>query len=659
MKTLLNKYAFCLFMLAFMLPLNMQSQCDWPVVTATEGVNFVNPIQPMPPLITRPDYHLIVDEALHNFDPNTPNSPLNRFVPTFAFNEIGNQFMTILGPTISWQFGSTIEAKVTNELIRETTTHWHGAHVPVKWDGGPHQRIYPGTTWEPTFEVKDKSATMWYHPHAMDLTYSQVQMGLSGMIYVEDPVGVDPVLSRIHDMIPHTYGVDDFPLIVQTKQFRRNPLGNVEIYENFGYDSDYMHLINGTMNPYIEVPQNLVRFRVLNGDGKYSFDLGIVDKDTTYTGFQFIATDAGYTDKSYAMDKVLMAPGERTEWLVDFRNYNVGDTLFLYNKVEDMVSGIIGRRDVSMRLLKIVVVPNALVPTSPLTFPVDLHPSEAPPLSEVDNTRLKTFRKDPFNFNPPLTNCNRQGVIESVSRRNTFNIDSTLMNMMVVNDVVNLGDTEVWTINNTTTIAHPWHIHDIHFWVTELVITRDTTIKDTMMVDGRDTVIMRTEFLRRDTVTWDDVPDSLAYMFKGPKDNVLVQKNWQVSYITTFDDYGTSIAPQNSYMYHCHILPHEDRGMMGQFVVWDGTVNTEELALTEQQMKVYPNPSDGLLYLEGSSREESLVRVLDIQGRVLREALLAPFEGAVPLNLEGLSSGVVFIQWMTNEGRATRKVILD
>lgn len=88
------------------------------------------------------------------------------------------------------------------------------------------------------------------------------------------------------------------------------------------------------------------------------------------------------------------------------------------------------------------------------------------------------------------------------------------------------------------------------------------------------------------------------------------------------------------------------------------TTDTEEVELDEQQMKVYPNPTDGLLYLEGSTQERSLVRVTDVQGRLLKEEILAPFDGAIPLNLEGLAAGVVFVQWMTNEGWATRKVIL-
>lgn len=77
----------------------------------------------------------------------------------------------------------------------------------------------------------DKSATMWYHPHAMGTTYEQVQMGMSGMIYVEDPPNAydDSTLVAIHNLIPHDYGVDDIPLVIQTKRFVRDSAGTLII----------------------------------------------------------------------------------------------------------------------------------------------------------------------------------------------------------------------------------------------------------------------------------------------------------------------------------------------------------------------------------------------------------------------------------------------
>ena len=589
---------------------------------------FVNEIQ-IPPLIssTETDYHLNVIETTHNFSPNGSDS-MNTMVKTFAFEDANAPGTTsILGPTISWQYGKQLTPQVTNNLSERTTTHWHGAHVPQSADGGPHQIIEPGTTWSPTFEVLDKSATMWYHPHAMGLTYKHVQMGLSGMIYVEDPIGEDPLLSQIHNILPTEYKVTDFPLIFQTKKFTRNSTSNeIEIQAEQGFKDGYSYMVNGIIDPYLDVPSNMIRLRVLNGDGKFSFNFTLEYENGDPFPYQLIATDAGYMDRSYQKNELLMAPGERTEWLVDLRGLE-GETLYISNKVSGIPDGIIGNSSttqgyaVDRQLLKLVVGPSTGGFSPIIAFPISLHPLETPALSKVSRTRLKTFRKDMFMVDGMM--------------QNLYNIDSTLMNMMVVNDVVKLDSTEIWTIDNTSDIGHPWHIHDIHFWVTEII-------------DGNGVALN---------------PDDYPEIFKGPKDNVLVQPGWKLSYITTFSDYGTEYKPSNSYMFHCHILPHEDRGMMGQFVVWNGLGNpplsTEDPALSTRAMKLFPNPSSGHVFLEGSSEGKSIVRLSDLRGRLLQEIPLPAFEGAVRLEVADLPKGLLVVEWLSEEGKAVSKVLLD
>lgn len=592
---------------------------------SSKAQEFVNSIF-IPPIIESTDttYHLNVIETQHNFNPNGTDS-LNTLIKTFAFeNAKDTGTTTILGPTIAWQFGKQLSPQVTNNLTEVTTGHWHGAHVPQEADGGPHQRIQPGTTWMPQFEVMDKSATMWYHPHAMDLTYKHVQMGLSGMIYVEDPLGADDILEAIHRILPVSYGVNDFPLIFQTKKFERDSANNIQIQAIVGYKKDYVYLVNGIKDPVLNAPADMVRLRILNGDGKFSFDFTVTSSEGSPEPFQLIATDAGYTNRTYELDEILMAPGERTEWLLDLRGRQ-GDTLYIRNKVSNIPTGVIGDSAttkgyaVDRNLLRIIVGQSSTV--SPIIdFPINLHPTEAPSMSEVTHTRLKTFRRDSF-----LVDNKMQFL---------FNIDSTLMDMMVVNDVVKLDSTEIWTIDNQTDIAHPWHIHDIHFYVTEIIDENGMALNPT------------------------DYPQ----IFAGPKDNVLVMPGWKLSYIATFGDFGTEIAPDSSYMYHCHILPHEDKGMMGQFVVWNGQgdppTSIEEGELSERPMKLFPNPTKGQLFLEGSSEAKSIIRIFDVQGRLLSELDIARFDGTIMLNVEDLPKGMVILEWLSKEGRGVQRVIL-
>jgi len=114
---------------------------------------------------------------------------------------------------------------------------------------------------------------------------------------------------------------------------------------------------------------------------------------------------------------------------------------------------------------------------------------------------------------------------------NPFGINGKRMDMNVIDDRIRLGDTEVWEITNPTTQAHPFHVHGDSFQV-----------------------------LTRNGFT---PPENEL----GWKDVVLVRPFETVRIVKRFHDYADSVNP---YMFHCHILEHEDVGMMGQFVVEDG-----------------------------------------------------------------------------------------
>lgn len=581
----------------------------------------------IPPTTTATDYFLRVDSTIHNFNPEEPGDTLNTLIQTYTFNEVGNEVNSILGPTIFWKYESDLSVRVRNNLNQTTTVHWHGAHVPNGADGGPHQRIIANSTWDvPPFKVLDRSATMWYHPHAMGTTYEHVQMGLSGIIIVEDPVN-DPILSDIHGRIPNSYDVNDFPLIFQTKRFDRKSDGRLEIRRSFpGFKDDYVYMVNARKDPILKAPQDQIRLRVLNGDAKFAFNFGVGDRELNPSGFHLIATDAGYTTESVAMDEIMMGPGERTEWIVDLRNIPIGDTLFIYNKVSEIPSSIIGSSATTITqkypngfaqdrvLLAIVVEENQTGQSYNLDFPIPLHPTEKPALETAWKERIKVFRRDKFNG-------------ESL-----YNIDSTLMDMMVVNDIVPVDSTEIWTIDNISNRAHPFHIHDIHFWVTQIIDANGNPL---------------------------DSADYPTY-FSGPKDNVMVMPGWKLSVIGTFADYATPVEPQNSYMYHCHILPHEDKGMMGQFVVTDienvPTSVRDFPILSNIPMKLYPNPADEYIILEGKSSEKSMLRFIDLQGRIIKEMRLPVFQGGIRIDTGDLKAGMIVVQWLTKKGRAVSRI---
>lgn len=122
---------------------------------------------------------------------------------TFGYN--GN----ILGPTLLMHKGDEVVINVTNQLGEPTTTHWHGLHLPAIMDGGPHQRIENGQTWQARYTIINEEATFWYHPHLEGKTAEHVYHGLAGLLIVKDP------LSDLD--LPDQYGIDDIPVIVQDK----------------------------------------------------------------------------------------------------------------------------------------------------------------------------------------------------------------------------------------------------------------------------------------------------------------------------------------------------------------------------------------------------------------------------------------------------------
>jgi blue copper oxidase len=164
-----------------------------------------------------------------------------------------------LGPTLRAKRGEPVLVNVHNGLSDVTSVHWHGMHLPAKMDGGPHQPVKPGATWSPTWLVDQPAATLWYHPHPHGATEDQVYRGLAGMFIVDDP-GTDVAA------LPHRYGVDDVPVIVQDKAFDSG--GQLDDGHPFMSDIGVLGdtlVVNGTVGPFHEVRSELVRLRLLNG----------------------------------------------------------------------------------------------------------------------------------------------------------------------------------------------------------------------------------------------------------------------------------------------------------------------------------------------------------------------------------------------------------
>jgi len=561
---------------------------------------YINPL-PIPYLVGGDTIVLRVDTLRHNFNPNGTDS-LNALIKTFAFNHQDSSSITFLGPSLVWSFGVPTRTTVQNRLPQGITVHWHGAHIPARADGNPHELILQDSIWRVDFPILDRPATMWYHPHVHEHSFEQTEMGMAGLIYVEDTT------EQIYSQLPHSYGVDDFPIIIQERRFKR--VSGELVIDTSGKNGN-VTLVNGVALPYLVVPAQMVRFRVLNGSGKMAYYLGVGNPQHQPEPVSLIATDAGYTDQTYSMDSILMGPGVRTEWVLDLNN-RAGDTLYLMNYCRSIPDNTIGSLNIggsaAGTFMMILVAP-------PTSTPIVSIPSVFPPLEIPDTTLTSRWRTKTF-----------YGHYQS-GQSTSFSIDHTPFDMDYINDTVMLGATEIWTIHNRTNLSHPFHIHDVHFFVLDI---------------------------------WDSISGGYIPMpdeFHGPKDNVLVLPGWKLRFVTQFLDYGTSLKPENAYMYHCHILPHEDNGMMGQFVVWDGT-NPVETRSQGPSFSLFPNPASQVLYMGAEMDEPSLLRFYDLTGRLVKSITLPTLKGVISLDIGDLPSGFVMVSWHTHRGEVIRKVLV-
>ncbi len=527
----------------------------------------------IPPALTGTNFNLNVQTGSKVFYTGTTT-------PTYGING------AFLSPTIIVNKGDVVTLNVINGLPVSTTMHWHGLHVAAENDGGPHQIILPGTTWSPTFEILNDAATFWYHPHGDAKTELHVGKGLAGMFIVHDP-------AELALGLPTTYGVDDFPLIVQSKSF--------DDLQQFSI-ADFMDtaiMVNGTINPFLNAPAQVIRLRIVNGSSMRSFNFGFSNN----MSFSQVATEAGIINAPNAMTRILISPGERTEILVDLSAMN-GQSLQLMNYGSTIPTGVYGSSTVGVwpdtivdyqyndlngadfELLTINV--GAPIIGAITTIPSTLIPYV--PIPAVNATFDRRFVLDTIGMLPGETPNRAAG---------PFGINNTTFDMDVINHSVALNTTETWTLINKTLIAHPFHIHDISFNILEKSGVAPPVFE------------------------------------QGWKDVVLVMPGDSAKFIAKFTTFADPMTP---YMYHCHLLHHEDDGMMGSFIVFDPNAAITEEA-TALNLNVYPNPSTGYWNVSGLT-EAVNIQLTNTLGQVVCTAKVEQTDGVFTLPNQHLTSGI-------------------
>jgi FtsP/CotA-like multicopper oxidase with cupredoxin domain len=390
----------------------------------------------------------------------------------------------IPGPLIRLQVGDRLIVHFTNNLPKPSTIHWHGLRVPIEMDGVPgysQPAVRPGETFTYDFTVPD-AGIFWYHPHVMSA--AQVGFGLYGAFLVEDPtedVGVEDDLVIV---------LSDIDITEEGTLASANTGGSVGMA--FGREGNHV-LVNGRRQQKLVMragaPQ---RWRVVNAAKSryYMMDLGEGQIFTKIGG------DGGLLEYSVESEFPVLGAGERAD-LVITPKAEPGDELVLRSLLHDRGYGSTELRDIE-DLITITIAdmpPHVGDPLPEVRRVIEPYPTENATHIKLD----LTLKQDPDDL--------------------SFEYGINGVPFWQAEPVLaKLGETQIWTVENTTPWSHPLHLHGFFFQVL------DEEFNAVRPIEWKDTVDIPFEQTVRLVVRFDERP-------------------------------GT-------WIFHCHILDHAEGGLL-------------------------------------------------------------------------------------------------
>ncbi|MBT6269402.1 MAG: multicopper oxidase family protein [Phycisphaerae bacterium] len=410
-----------------------------------------------------------------------------------------------LGPIISLNTGDSVQIHQQNNLMGETTTHFHGLDIPEISDGHPKDAFDSGESYDYEFIVRNRAGTYWYHPHPDMMTGQQVYMGLKGFLIVSDPQEQALDLPR---------GEFDLPLCIHDADFTND---NVLVYSGANMMGHFgnTQLVNGQPNYNYSAATKAYRLRLLNGSQSRILKLAFDDG----TPIIVIGVDGGLLEAPEEYPYLLMGPGERYELWADFSDKTVGDRVILNTLAYDETAGGIGQGD-ELEIMRFTI-DRAEVETLTL-------PSTLVPMGEVyDVADIQDEKYWPITFEGGMFLLN--GAMWDMT-----DMTATLENERAPGDTL-----ELITMTNhegNIQFAHPMHFHGRQFQI------HSRSMVDPDSIDAYNTVK-------------DGIVDS------GWQDTFMIMPNETVQFLVRWSRHP------GLFMWHCHNLPHEDMGMMRNFLL--------------------------------------------------------------------------------------------
>jgi spore coat protein A len=383
--------------------------------------------------------------------------------------------------------------------------HLHGGRTPPDSDGYPDTWTVAGQTQTCFYPCAQGGALLFYHDHAMGINRLNIYAGLQGMFIVRDPRETELNLpSRQYEI----------PLLLADRLLTTDGQLLYPVSDNpakpwvpevFG---DAM-LVNGKLLPYHEVEPRIYRLRVMNGSNARFFRLGLSNR----TPLVVIANDQGLLGAPAEAHRLPLAPAERTEFLVDFAPF-AGSVVRLISDSFDLVEFRVGK-------------------ATGAAVPVQMEKS--PKLDESFCRLEESSAVRPRRLTLDET-------MDPVQRSMGMLLNNTPWHAPVTEKPL-LNTTEIWELVNLTEDSHPIHLHLVRFQI----------------LDRRTFDVY--EFQASGTLRYTG-PAELPENFEaGWKDTVRVDSGTVTRIIVPFERYA------GRYVWHCHILEHEDNEMMRPFEV--------------------------------------------------------------------------------------------
>jgi FtsP/CotA-like multicopper oxidase with cupredoxin domain len=440
-----------------------------------------------------------------------------------------------LGPVLRLQRGQKVRIRFTNALPEPSIVHWHGMDMPSAMDGHPHSVIDPAHEFIYEFEVTNRAGTYWYHPHPHNRTGPQVYSGLAGLLLVSD--AEERALN-----LPS--GPEEIVCVLQDRSFDANNQlryvsgGMMEHVQGFLGERV---LVNGIERPSLALATRAYRFRLLNGSNARIYKLGWSDG----TPLTVIGTDGGLLEHASEQPYLTLAPGQRADVILDLSGRDVGTAFELrsvpYSSEAVDANGMMGMgggmgmgRGMGRGMGGSMGMPQASLPNGSLLSLLTVHVDRREESAFQLPARLSTFDSS-WDAEPSV--ALRRVTLGFQQGQWLFNGRNFDMHDTTPEETATAGSTQIWEIVNGQgmmgmQMAHPIHLHGRQF----RVVSRE----------GMNTA---------------GAVVAQGFVDAGWQDTVLVLPGETVRIKIPFTRHP------GLYLYHCHILEHEDMGMMRNFRV--------------------------------------------------------------------------------------------